>query len=93
MLVGIALADGDKHGYAIIKEVARRSAGQIALSAGLRLASGDAVVTMDSDLQHPPELIGSLLAKAAEGYDVLVQMDCDFSHDPSDVPRRWACSR
>jgi polyisoprenyl-phosphate glycosyltransferase len=44
---------------------------QIALSAGLRLASGDAVVTMDSDLQHPPELIGSLLAKAAEGYDVV----------------------
>ena len=44
---------------------------QIALSAGLRLASGDAVVTMDSDLQHPPELIGSLLAKATEGYDVV----------------------
>ena len=44
---------------------------QIALSAGLRLASGDAVVTMDSDLQHPPELIGSLLARAAEGYDVV----------------------
>jgi polyisoprenyl-phosphate glycosyltransferase len=44
---------------------------QIALSAGLRLASGDAVVTMDSDLQHPPELIRSLLAKAAEGYDVV----------------------
>lgn len=44
---------------------------QIALSAGLRLASGDAVVTMDSDLQHPPELIASLLAKAREGYDVV----------------------
>jgi DNA-binding PadR family transcriptional regulator len=30
----IALADGDKHGYAIIKEVDRRSGGEIALSAG-----------------------------------------------------------
>lgn len=30
----IALADGDKHGYAIIKEVARRTDGEIALSAG-----------------------------------------------------------
>ena len=30
----IALADGDKHGYAIIKEVDRRTGGQIALSAG-----------------------------------------------------------
>lgn len=44
---------------------------QIALSAGLRLATGDAVVTMDSDLQHPPEVIRSLLAKSAEGYDVV----------------------
>ena len=30
----IALADGDKHGYAIIKEVARRTAGEVSLSAG-----------------------------------------------------------
>ncbi len=30
----IALADGDKHGYAIIKEVARRTSGEIVLSAG-----------------------------------------------------------
>ncbi len=30
----IALADGEKHGYAIIKEVARRTGGEIALSAG-----------------------------------------------------------
>jgi DNA-binding PadR family transcriptional regulator len=30
----IALADGEKHGYAIIKEVARRTDGKIALSAG-----------------------------------------------------------
>jgi len=44
---------------------------QIALSAGLRLATGDAVVTMDSDLQHPPEVVHTLLAKAAEGYDVV----------------------
>ena len=44
---------------------------QIALSAGLRLATGDAVVTMDSDLQHPPEVIRSLLARAAEGNDVV----------------------
>ncbi len=30
----IALADGEKHGYAIIKEVARRTAGEVSLSAG-----------------------------------------------------------
>jgi glycosyltransferase involved in cell wall biosynthesis len=44
---------------------------QIALTAGLWAAEGDAVVTMDSDLQHPPEMIGALVAKAREGYDVV----------------------
>ena len=44
---------------------------QIALTAGLEVAEGDAVITMDSDLQHPPELIPALLEKAAEGYDVV----------------------
>jgi glycosyltransferase involved in cell wall biosynthesis len=34
---------------------------QAALSAGLRFARGDAVVTMDGDLQHPPELLPALL--------------------------------
>jgi polyisoprenyl-phosphate glycosyltransferase len=44
---------------------------QAALSAGLSIASGDAVVTMDSDLQHPPEAIPDLLGRAEEGYDVV----------------------
>ena len=44
---------------------------QIALTAGLWAAEGDAVITMDSDLQHPPEAIASLLEKAEEGYDVV----------------------
>jgi polyisoprenyl-phosphate glycosyltransferase len=62
-------ADRDERLRAI--RFSRNFGHQIALSAGLHLASGDAVVTMDSDLQHPPELIRSLLAKAAEGYDVV----------------------
>jgi dolichol-phosphate mannosyltransferase len=44
---------------------------QAALSAGLSVASGDGVVTMDSDLQHPPEAIPDLLARAEQGYDVV----------------------
>jgi len=43
----------------------------IALSAGLDYASGDAVITMDSDLQHPPELISELLEKWKEGNEVV----------------------
>jgi polyisoprenyl-phosphate glycosyltransferase len=44
---------------------------QAALTAGLSVASGDGVVTMDSDLQHPPEAIPDLLAMAEQGYDVV----------------------
>ena len=44
---------------------------QVALTAGLWAAHGEAVITMDSDLQHPPEMIPALLAKAREGNDVV----------------------
>ena len=43
-----------------------------AITAGLDLTGGEWVVVMDCDLQDPPELIGNLLAKAREGYDVVV---------------------
>ena len=42
-----------------------------ALLCGIRAARYDVVVTMDDDLQHPPEEIPQLLAKLAEGYDVV----------------------
>ena len=44
---------------------------QIALTAGLWATKGDAVVTLDADLQHPPEVIGELLSKAGEGFEVV----------------------
>jgi polyisoprenyl-phosphate glycosyltransferase len=44
---------------------------QLAITAGLDLASGDAVVIMDSDLQDPPELIPELVARWREGFDVV----------------------
>jgi glycosyltransferase involved in cell wall biosynthesis len=43
---------------------------QIATTAGLDNASGDAVVVMDADLQDPPELIEPMLARWREGYHV-----------------------
>lgn len=42
-----------------------------ALSAGLAAAAGEAVVPMDADLQHPPEVIPDMLAKWHEGYEVI----------------------
>src|SRR3989344_6269912 len=44
---------------------------QIAYSAGIDHASGEAVVVMDGDLQDPPELIPQLVAKWKEGYEVV----------------------
>jgi polyisoprenyl-phosphate glycosyltransferase len=44
---------------------------QPALSAGLSAASGETVITMDADLQHPPELIPQLLQKSAEDFAVV----------------------
>ena len=44
---------------------------QAALTAGLFAAEGDAVVTLDADLQHPPEVIPALVAKGREGFDVV----------------------
>ncbi len=45
---------------------------QAALTAGMEHASGDVVISMDSDLQHPPELIPALLTKWKEGYEVVL---------------------
>ena len=44
---------------------------QIALTAGLSATTGDLVITMDADLQHPPESIPALVMKANEGFDVV----------------------
>ncbi len=42
-----------------------------ALLAGIRAASGELIVTLDDDLQHPPEELPKLLAKIEKGYDVV----------------------
>lgn len=44
---------------------------QAALVAGLEYARGNAVVTMDGDLQHPPELIPRLVDRWREGHDIV----------------------
>lgn len=51
--------------------LSRRFGKEAALHAGLQAAGGDAVVTMDADLQHPPELIPQLLKHWREGAKVV----------------------
>jgi glycosyltransferase involved in cell wall biosynthesis len=61
----------------------RRNVGhQTALAAGLRSARGDYVVSIDADLQDPPETIGDMLATAREqGIDVVYGVRNDRSSD------------
>ena len=60
----------------------RRNFGKAAaLAAGIDVAAGDVIVTMDADLQDDPAEIPSLLAKLDEGYDVVSGWKCD-RHDP-----------
>ena len=51
--------------------LARNSGHQIALTCGTDHADGDAVITMDGDMQHPPELLPVLLAQWETGYDIV----------------------
>ncbi|MHC1746413.1 MAG: glycosyltransferase family 2 protein [Negativicutes bacterium] len=51
--------------------LARNFGHQVALTCGLDHAGGDAVITMDGDMQHPPELLPVILEKWEEGYEVV----------------------
>ena len=52
-------------------KLSRNFGHQLALAAGLESARGDAVVSMDADLQDPPEVIARLWAAYRQGYDVV----------------------
>ncbi|HEY3593408.1 MAG TPA: glycosyltransferase family 2 protein [Polyangiaceae bacterium] len=54
-----------------IVALSRNFGHQFALTAGLDYARGDAVIIMDADLQDPPEVIGEMLARHRDGFDVV----------------------
>ena len=64
---GLRAADGR---VAII-DLSRNFGKEIAMTAGLDHARGDAVVVIDADLQDPPELIPQLIAEWRNGFDVV----------------------
>lgn len=52
-------------------ELSRNFGHQPALKAGLDFARGDCVISLDADLQHPPELFKEMLTKWEEGFEVV----------------------
>ena len=67
--IALDIAAGDPHVRLI--RLSRNFGHQAALSAGLDAARGDAVITIDADLQDPPELIPELVQRWLDGYDVV----------------------
>ena len=44
---------------------------QVAITAGMDAAAGEAIIVMDADLQDPPEIVGEMIAKWKEGFEVV----------------------
>ena len=63
------LAEQDKK--VVVINHTRNFGSQNAFTSGMHIASGDAVILLDGDLQDPPELIESFFQKWQEGYDVV----------------------
>jgi polyisoprenyl-phosphate glycosyltransferase len=56
----------------VVVDLSRHFGKEAALSAGLRAASGDAVIPLDADLQDPPELLLEMIARWEKGAEVVV---------------------
>ena len=54
---------------------------QAALSAGLKFSKGDAVISLDADLQDPPELIEKMLQQFYEGFEIVYGVRDDREQD------------
>ena len=59
------------HSEVRVLRLSRNFGHQVAVSAGLDYAAGDAVVLIDADLQDPPEVIAAMVAKWREGFHVV----------------------
>jgi glycosyltransferase involved in cell wall biosynthesis len=60
-----------QHPATFFIQLSRNFGQQYALKAGMDLATGDCVISMDCDLQHPPELIKKMVNMWESGYDVV----------------------
>ncbi|WP_020179211.1 glycosyltransferase family 2 protein [Methylopila sp. M107] len=63
---------------------------QVAITAGMEAATGDAVIVMDADLQDPPEVALELVAKWREGYEIVYARR--ERREGETVFKRWTAS-
>jgi len=63
--------DGADRPRVRVLQLSRNFGKEAALSAGLRVAQGDAVISMDADAQHPPELLPDLVRRWRDGVDMV----------------------
>ena len=61
----------ERYADIVVVDLSRNFGHQLAATAGIELAQGEAVVLMDGDLQDPPELIADFLTRYREGFDVV----------------------
>ena len=61
----------EQHDEVVVIDLSRNFGKEIALSAGLDHASGDAIIEIDADLEHPPEVIVDLVDKWREGFQIV----------------------
>jgi len=70
-----------RHGNLTLVSLSRNFGKEIAITAGLDMAEGNAVVIMDADLQHPPEIIPDFLVQWRNGYDIVYGVRRDRTED------------
>jgi undecaprenyl-phosphate 4-deoxy-4-formamido-L-arabinose transferase len=83
VIQGLARADPRVRGMKLSRNYGQHNA----LLAGIRAARGTLILTMDDDLQHPPEELPKLFAKLDEGYDVVYGPPETEQHG---ILRNWA---
>jgi glycosyltransferase involved in cell wall biosynthesis len=64
-----------------VLHLSRRFGHQMSLVAGIDHSRADALIMMDCDLQHPPELIPEMLRKFEEGYEIVQALRKDDVHN------------
>ncbi len=73
-----------------VVDLSRNFGKEVALSAGMDVATGDMIIPIDVDLQDPPEIIPEFIARWEAGYDVVYGVRTSRARDT--VAKRWTAT-